>query len=47
MKIFCIGFNKTGSTSLHVAIKELGFAEIYELEGGITNWTNVGKETQK
>jgi|TARA_R110000803_G_scaffold41622_1_gene89392 hypothetical protein len=27
MKIFCIGFNKTGSTSLHVAIKELGFAE--------------------
>ena len=27
MKIFCIGFNKTGSTSLHGAIKELGFAE--------------------
>lgn len=25
MKIFCIGFNKTGSTSLYHAIKDLGF----------------------
>tara|TARA_R100000951_G_scaffold103214_1_gene95744 strand:+ start:830 stop:1459 length:630 start_codon:yes stop_codon:yes gene_type:complete len=25
MKIFCIGYNKTGSTSLYYAIKELGF----------------------
>lgn len=25
MKIFCIGFNKTGSTSLYRAIKDLGF----------------------
>ena len=28
-------------------LKELGFDEIYELEGGITSWTNAGKETQK
>jgi rhodanese-related sulfurtransferase len=28
-------------------LKELGFIEIYELEGGIINWINSGKETVK
>jgi len=28
-------------------LKELGFEEIYELKGGITNWNNAGKETEK
>lgn len=28
-------------------LKELGFVEIYELEGGIINWINAGKETVK
>ena len=28
-------------------LEELGFEEIYELEGGITNWNNAGKETEK
>ncbi|MCH7535187.1 MAG: rhodanese-like domain-containing protein [Bacteroidetes bacterium] len=26
-------------------LEELGFTEIYELEGGITNWINAGMET--
>lgn len=29
MKIFCIGFNKTGTTSLHLAFEHLGFKSVH------------------
>jgi hypothetical protein len=36
MKIFCIGYNKTGTTSLYKAIEELGFKGFDLLEGELT-----------
>ena len=46
--VYCAAGVEGGrSNTTSKMLEELGFDEIYELEGGITNWTNAGKETQK
>ena len=46
--VYCAAGVEGGrSNTTSKMLKELGFDEIYELEGGITNWTNAGKETEK
>ena len=40
--IYCKGGNRSGKAS--VRLVEAGFIKIYDLEGGITKWKQVGKE---
>lgn len=35
------------STATVTLLKELGFAEVYELEGGFTRWREAGQEIEK
>ena len=48
IKIFCIGRNKTGTTSLDLALRELGFTMGHERKGEVllrewsdNNFTNI------
>jgi len=36
-KIFCVGLNETGSTSLHCALKILGFKSVHFMHKGKKN----------
>ena len=46
--VYCAAGVEGGrSNTTSKMLKELGFDEVYELEGGITSWTNAGKETEK
>ena len=46
--VYCAAGVEGGrSNTTSKMLKELGFDEIYELEGGITSWNNAGKETEK
>jgi thioredoxin 1 len=41
--VYCLGGGRSAAAA--VKIKELGFKEIYDMQGGITAWNSAGKPT--